>query len=87
MLFILVRVFTISDRFNENCVNDDGRRSAPTPSNRFLPWKKGANKKEKMKGLKKELEMDQHKIPLEELCHRLRTNISTVKLLSSFCVV
>lgn len=81
------RVYTISDRFNPNYVEKDGS-SPPTGSDvtassntKFSFWaSRAAKKKEKMRNLKRELEMDQHKIPLEELCRRLRTNPTTVLL-------
>lgn len=39
---------------------------------KWLPSNK--KEQERMKGLKRELEMDQHKVPLEELCRRYETN-------------
>ena len=44
---------------------------------KWLPSKK--KEQERMSGLKRELEMDQHKVPLEELCRRYDTNTQTVR--------
>ena len=41
--------------------------------------KKGKKKKEDLDDLKKELEMDEHKISFDELCQRLSTHMEKVK--------
>ncbi len=43
--------------------------------------KKGKKKKDDLDDLKKELEMDEHKISLDELCQRLNTHVEKVKVL------
>lgn len=43
---------------------------------KWLPSNK--KEKERKQGLKRELEMDQHKIPIEDLCRRYDTNLQTV---------
>ena len=43
---------------------------------KWLPSNK--KEKERMTGLKRELEMDQHKVSLEDLCRRYDTNPQTV---------
>jgi len=40
-------------------------------------------KERKMEDLKKELEMDEHRIPLENLLDKLKSNAQTVSLSSS----
>lgn len=81
MIYTYRAVFTISDRFNENYIEDNGT-TAKKKEGGGVKWLHNRSRKrnEKMKGLKKELEMDQHEIPLEELCTRLRTHAKTVRI-------
>ena len=44
------------------------------PKQKSSLFSKGSNKEEKLKNLKKEVEMDEHMIPLAELCNRLHTH-------------
>jgi hypothetical protein len=49
------------------------------------PGKKGPKKGKDMNELKQELDIDDHKIPIEELYQRLGTNPETVNFLSFVC--
>uniref|UniRef100_H2Z2K8 Potassium-transporting ATPase alpha chain 2 n=1 Tax=Ciona savignyi TaxID=51511 RepID=H2Z2K8_CIOSA len=46
----------------------------------LVPKKKDGKKKTNMNDLKKELTMDEHKIPLEELCERVKTDPVNVRM-------
>jgi sodium/potassium-transporting ATPase subunit alpha len=54
--------------------NEDKRRKSSLAVVEKPAGLKKANKKEKMDGLKKEIEMDEHKISMDELCSRLETS-------------
>ena len=64
----------------------DSYRYAVTPGGDAGKKKsKKAKKKENLDELKQELEMDEHKIPIEELYDRLGTNPNTV-IYFSICI-
>jgi sodium/potassium-transporting ATPase subunit alpha len=54
--------------------NEDKRRKSSLAAVEKPAGLKKAIKKEKMDGLKKEIEMDEHKISMDELCSRLETS-------------
>ena len=55
---------------NARIVSKDDKKSKPKG--------KKSKKKDDMDKLKGEVEMDDHRIPIAELCRRLQTNIETV---------